>query len=251
MSDTLPATSRETLAGVRMILRYNWPLYVAGLATAVAGLSTATRGDRSGLVRVAGAAAGLGASWLAVASLGASWWIYDRSELYRWTWLSRSVTREPGRVLVVHAGLDEASGPAARVWPDAEVESVDVHRGVGRTTASLRLARRGAERDTRPGRPPRTGSDVVVAFLAAHELRTRAERVELVQRIRDGLEPGGRLVLVEHVRDAANALAFGPAVAHFYPVREWEQVIGLGGLDLVAEERITPFVVVLTAERPA
>lgn len=246
----LPADAdRGPFAGVRMILRYNWPLYATGLTTAIAGAALATRSAAPRSLRLGATSAALVAGWLSVASLVASWWIYDRSELYRWTWLRRIVPTAPERVLVVHAGLDEASGPVAHLWPRAAVAAVDVHGGVGRTTASLRIARRGAA--AARGRDAHvTGEqDVVVAFLAAHELRTHRHRVEFMRDVRRQLAVGGRFVLIEHIRDATNALAFGPAIGHFYPVEEWRDVIHGGGLQLLSEERITPFIVVLTAER--
>lgn len=239
--------ARTPFAGVRMILRYNWPLYVAGLATASGGATLAARPAAPGPLRAGGAAAGAVAGWLSVASLVASWWIYDRSELYRWDWL-RQAARAPRRVLVVHAGLDEASAPVRATWPDAEVSALDVHGGLGRTTAPLRLARRHQPGAATAGQLA-PANDLVVAFLAAHELRSPDDRVQLLRTLHDHLAVGGRLVLVEHVRDVTNALAFGPAIGHFYPVAEWRRVIQRGGLQLVAERRITPFVVVLTAER--
>lgn len=239
---------RGRFAGVRMILRYNWPLYLTGMCTTAVGAAVAAS-PRRPLLRAAGAGVGLGAGWLAVASLAATWWVYDRSDLYRWTWLSRSIPAPPQRVLIVHAGLDEASAPVRAMWPAAEVEAVDVHGGVGATTASLRRARAAGVTHASVGTHAQSDADVVVAFLAAHELRTAEGRTALVSRVRSSLRPGGLLLLVEHVRDLANALVYGPAVGHFYPVAEWRRTIREGGLRLVREERITPFVVLLTAER--
>lgn len=249
MKGTAGQTERGPFAGVRMILRYNWPLYAAGVATTLVGAELARRAASPRLLRLGGTAAGLVAGWLSVASIAASWWIYDRSELYRWSWLQRSVPAVPARVLVVHAGLDEASAAVADLWPGVSVASVDVHGGIGRTTASLRLARRSAAAGPRADDAIPVGNDLAVAFLAAHELRTRSKRVEFIRDVARQLIVGGRLVLIEHIRDATNAAAFGPAIGHFYPVEEWREVIRLGGLELVAEERITPFIAVLTAER--
>lgn len=251
MKGTPGRDDRGAFAGVRMILRYNWPLYAAGVVTTLTGAALARRQTSPRLVRLGGTAAGLVAGWLSVASIAASWWIYDRSELYRWRWLQRCVPAVPVRVLIVHAGLDEASAPVADLWPGAMVASVDVHGGIGRTTASLRIARRSAAAGSRGHDDIPVGNDLVVAFLAAHELRTRGKRVQFIRDVAGQLVIGGRLVLIEHIRDAANAAAFGPAIGHFYPVDEWREVIRLGGLELVAEERITPFIALLTAERPS
>lgn len=241
---------RGQFDGVRMILRYNWPLYLAGLATTATGAVLAASRHRDPGLRSVGGAAALGAGWLSVASLAASWWVYDRSELYRWTWLDRAVPRVPERVLVAHAGLDEASQPVRRVWPAAHVEPVDVHGGTGPMTGSLQRARTGGAPVPGGGWDDEAPFDVAVAFLAAHEIRTADGRDGLFADIRSRLRPGGRLVLVEHVRDLVNALAYGPAVGHFYPVREWRRVIRAAGFEPIREERITPFLVLLTADGP-
>lgn len=243
--------ARGRLAGVRMVLGYNWPLYLAGVGAAAAGALMAAWPNRRPLVRATGAAVGVGAGWLAVASLAATWWVYDRSELYRWTWLAKSVPVAPHRVMVVHAGLDEASGRVKAVWPSARVESVDVHGGIGATTGSLRRARTETVTASSLAGRELAEADVVVAFLAAHEIRTADGRTQLLSRIRRSLRPGGRLVLVEHIRDLANVLVYGPAVGHFYPVDEWRRAVTAADLTLVSEERITPFVCLLSAQRPA
>lgn len=240
---------RGPLAGVAMILRYNWPLYLAGLATAATGAAIAASKTPPRPVRFAGGAAAVGAGWLAIASLVASWWVYDRSELYRWTWLTSAVPGLPDDVLVVHAGLDEASQPVGRLWPDATVTPVDAHGGAGPTTSSLRRARATATSADGVGLPTSESFDLAVAFLAAHEIRTHQGRVELLEDLRRALRPDGRLVLVEHVRDLVNALVYGPAVGHFYPVDEWHRVLNAAGLEIVGERHITPFVVVLTAKK--
>lgn len=248
---TLPpdATAPSRLAGVRMILRYNWPLYAAGIATVAVGTAAATFLHRP-LLRAAAAAAAVVAGWLAVASLAASWWVYDRSELYRWTWLPRTLPTIPRGVLVIHSGLDEASMHVTATWPSAEVQSVDVHGGSGATTASLRRARTRVGRATDPCPLEPVEFDAVVALLAAHEIRDADARTNLFVDLHDRLRPGGRLILVEHVRDLANALAYGPAIGHFYPVHEWRRAIDASGMQLRTTERITPFVVLLIAEKP-
>src|SRR5438034_711536 len=57
---------------------------------------------------------------------------------------------------------------------------------------------------------PADSTDVVLALLAIHELRTEAERSAWFAESRRCLRKGGRVVLVEHVRDVANFLVFGP-----------------------------------------
>jgi len=54
--------------------------------------------------------------------------------------------------------------------------------------------------------------------------------------------PGGRLVLIEHPRNLAGILAFGPGVLHFLPMAEWSRLAALTGFRMESERAMSPFV---------
>jgi SAM-dependent methyltransferase len=132
---------------------------------------------------------------------------------------------------------------------------LDHHAPMTTTESSLQRARQ---------RPPQTwaeavphdawplvdgGTDAVFAILAIHELREPAQLAAWFREARRCLAPGGRVVLVEHCRDLANFLAFGPGFRHFHAPRTWQRAWQTAGLGCREEFRITPFlrVSVLTA----
>jgi hypothetical protein len=85
-------------------------------------------------------------------------------------------------------------------------------------------------------------ADVVFALLAIHELRTETERTTWFAEAKRCLRKDGRVVLVEHVRDAANFLAFGPGFLHFHSCASWKRCWESAGLRSVELINMTPFV---------
>lgn len=126
------------------------------------------------------------------------------------------------------------------------------------TEPSIARARRAYPHPPVPARParfdalplPEADADVALLILAAHEVRTPAGRDALFAEVARVLHPGGQAVLVEHGRDLANALAFGPGVLRFFPPAEWRRVARAAGFSVHRETRITPFVRVFDLRRP-
>jgi SAM-dependent methyltransferase len=92
-------------------------------------------------------------------------------------------------------------------------------------------------------------ADAIFLLLTAHEIRKIEGRDAFFAEIARILSPSGRVVLVEHLRDAWNAVAFGPGFFHFFPRREWLRTAAQARLRVETEYRITPFVRVFVLER--
>ncbi len=201
----------------------------------------------------AGSAAALG---LLASATAASWLVYDRSELYGWDWLDALLARAPSVHLVVGTGLDEASAPLAARWPASRQITVDLYDPAVMTEGSVRRARRRVPppRHALPGRPDALPVrpalvDAVFLVFAAHELRRAEDRERLFEECARVLRPGGRLVLVEHLRDGANTAVFGPGAWHFLPRAEWLRLAAHAGLRPAAERRIAGLVTALAFVR--
>ena len=242
------AVARRRLEGTRQILRLNWSQYVAGAAVLTAAVTAAAWSGTHPLPRLAALAAAALTGWLLLASVSASWWIYDRSDLYAWTWVLDGLPAPPGRWAVLHAGFDEAGPGLGALLDGPPVAVLDVGRFLPRWTASLRRARRRA-----PGPPDQAARvdalpladgavDTAFVIFAAHELRRCSDRASLFAELARVLGPGGAVVLVEHPRDLANVLVFGPGAWHFHPRGEWLRRAAEAGFSVRAELARTPFV---------
>jgi SAM-dependent methyltransferase len=235
----------NSFAGVRRIVRFNWPFYAAAFVVTVAVVAAFVGGwlpPALGLPALVGLA--LANGWL-VLSLVVSHVVYDRSAVPRGDWLPAG---PPRRVVVLHVGHDEVSAAVARRLPDAELTRVDVFDPARVGSPSLARARAVAERDgARTARldqlPFADGSiDVVVCAFAAHEVRDDAPRATLLREAGRIAGSTGRVLVLEHLRDAWNVFAYGPGAWHFLPRRTWLSTFAAAGLAVVDERPVTPWV---------
>ncbi len=240
--------------GVRLIVRFNWPDYLAALTVCSATLAVIVLPGFSAW-RLPAAVALAGTSYLLVASLAASHWIYDRSALADWRFVPAWLNAPPGRWLLIQTGFDPTHGRLARLLPPSPLPALDLYGTLGVEGASVRRARRLARRDglgsfvTELSAEPEA-VDAFLALFALHEVRDRATRDAFFRRMASTLAPGGRLLLVEHLRDWRNFLVFGVGFLHFFSEGTWRRTAEQAGFRLVRAERITPFVRVLLWTRP-
>ena len=247
---------RTRFQGAAQVLRYNLPRYLAAFAVAALALVAAplVREPRWLPPVLLAVAALLVAGGLA--SLLATHWVYDRSGLHRWGWLAAQVPASR-RWLVVHAGLDEASPALRHLYPQARGAVVDIYDPAAMTEPAIRVARAGARpeaavrarHDRLP--VPDAAADLALLFFSAHELRRPADRAALFQELARALGPGGRIVLVEHLRDLPNLLAYGPGALHFHSRRAWARGFAAARLRVAHEQPITPLVRAFFLERGA
>ena len=243
--DFLP--ERGPFQGTLQILRYNGPFYVfAGVATAVGILVLRFVYLPSPLPFLGWAGIALGLWWV-VASVAASWYIYDFSPLMKWQWVPGLLPRKPISWVNLHAGLDESTlalhhllGGAGEVWDFYDKETM--------TEPSIEKARCETPEDKRAPSvrtdalpAPDDSRDAAFLFFAAHEIRSPRERDVFWHEIARIVEPGGCVVVAEHLRDAANFAVFGPGFMHFLPRAEWLRLFDVAHLEVRREWAISPF----------
>lgn len=152
-------------------------------------------------------------------------------------------------------GLEETTLPLGEVFSGAEGKTLDLYNRAVMTEPAVTRARQPktdvAVIAIRPeSLPVEDGwAELVVVTLAAHEIRDGQMRARFYQELRRVVSPEGRVVVVEHLRDLAAALAFGPGIFHFFPRREWLRLGSRVGLEVEHERRITPFVRVFVYRR--
>lgn len=244
---------RGRYQGVWNVVRFNPGMYVAAIGVVVLALLLPWPEPLSQIAR-AGTAATI---YLVLASLWASHYIYDRSELYRWTWLSSRV-RSADRVVNIHSGFDETSSALRCLYPQAQHTTLDFYDPVRNPEPSIARARRlyppsptSLLVDSRSLPLPDGHADLVCVLLAAHEIRQHTERAAFFREVRRLLDPEGRLILLEHQRDFPNWLVFGPGFLHFFPRSDWLRALAEAGLAVSEEFTVTPFLRGFVCDRMA
>jgi SAM-dependent methyltransferase len=242
-------------AGAMKILRFNWPWYAGALAVIVAGSVLAGSGLLNATAAALVAAILVVAGFWLVASLAVSHFVYDRSSVSRGEWMNGVDASRIRSAAVFHAGVNEADGAVLRRLPAAAVRTFDFYDASRNGTPSLVRGRSSAESDGASvpfDRIPLADGalDLGLVVFAAHEIRNAADRAGFFRELGRALAPGGRVLVVEHLRDAWNLLAYGPGAFHFLSRATWRRSFSDAGLRVVREAPCTPFVRVFELGRP-
>ena len=240
---------RSPYQGAQQILQYNWTFYAVACVLCAGGILLWLTFDLGNLWRVLLGLAIFATVFWSSSSLIISHYVYDRSELYRLTWLQALLKREPDKWINIHAGLDETSLFLIQRYPDSDYQILDIYDPATMTEPAIKRARKitipeltGSPVDFRQLPVPDEACDVVFIFFAAHELRTEAARVSFLREVYRLLKIGSQVIIVEHLRDFPNFLAFGPGFFHFLTHNDWLTAIRLAKFASVEEIKITPFV---------
>src|SRR5271166_1416947 len=249
-------TQRGGFSGMWQIFLYNWHFYAAALVLDVIAVVFLVRFPPPAGIRIAVMLACAIASFWALSSLLVSHYVYDRSRLYRWNWLAPVVKQNPDNWANIHAGLDQTSEALIRLFPAAQRRILDIYVPSEMSEPSIERARQHSmkvvltEKADPLALPLQDREcDAVFLIFVAHELRRRETRLRFLREVARSVKPSGCVVLVEHLRDWENFLAYGPGALHFFSRREWLAVARQAGLDVANEFRITPFVACFVLEK--
>ena len=247
MTDQTHAVGR--FEGVAKIVRFNPRFYVASALGLVSAVLLLTLLRLPVWLRTL---AGLGTALLlfwTLSSLVVSWFVYDHAAVTRWAWLRSSLAPVPSRWANIHAGLDESTASLRDLLPGTDGVIVDIFDPATMTEPSIARARRmypatspflvGSAADLPL---PDGDRDAIFLLFAAHELRDPEGRTNLLREAHRVLSLNGRILLVEHLRDVPNLVAFGPGFLHFHSRAAWLSNIAAADLQVVAHRTVTPFV---------
>ncbi|MBS1805677.1 MAG: methyltransferase domain-containing protein [Acidobacteria bacterium] len=241
--------AQNRFAGVIKIVRFNLRFYLlSAAAISVAILLIASRELTAPFEATVLIVAAPVAFWTN-SSLFVSWYVYDYKRVTQWRWLPSRLPFKPQRWVNIHAGLDESTSALRHLLPGTQGSVVDIYDSKEMTEPSIARARllHPADEPFEQGAYNNlpllvNSSDTVFLLFSAHEVRDAIHRMYLLREAARVLRDKGCVVLVEHLRDWKNFVAFGPGFFHFFSRQDWLRTIHDAGLLVVQEEAATPFV---------
>lgn len=238
---------RRKFQGVLNILSFNRHFYVAGLGTLLLLFISHS------LVRWP-----LTLFWILIAAFAyglimpllVSAYVYDFAGYYEMNWLQDVINRQKHADLIIniHAGFDETSYLIKSKFPGPELKAFDFYDAKRHTEPAIKRARKVSlgfpdTRQVASGSIPLMDRTVDIVFLlsAAHEIRSNEEKATFLKECHRVCKSGGKIIIVEHLRDFPNFLAFSVGFTHFFSRSVWKNVLVRAGFGGLRETKFTPF----------
>lgn len=177
-------------------------------------------------------------------------YVYDFSGYYEFNWL-RDLFSEPGRIKSIaniNAGFDETSFIIEEKYPTAELRVFDFYNAKQHTEPAIKRARKVSmiypnTQQISSNSLPLTDKSVDIVFLlsAVHEIRAHDEKIRFLKECYRVCKPDGKVIMVEHLRDLPNFIAFTVGFTHFFSRSVWKNAFDRAGFSSFNETKFTPF----------
>jgi SAM-dependent methyltransferase len=177
-------------------------------------------------------------------------YVYDFSDYYDLHWMKELIgERENAKLIVnINAGFDETSFIIKSKFPRSELKAYDFYNAKQHTEPAIRRARKVSlvypdTRQVASGSIPLEDGTVDIVFLlsAVHEIRSHDEKILFLRECHRLCKPDGKIVMVEHLRDFPNFLAFSVGFCHFFSRSVWKDAFERAGFISFSEKKFTPF----------
>lgn len=238
---------RKKFQGVLNILSFNRHFYIYGLC--VLGLIIASylilqwSGTLFSIVIVA-------FIYGLLMPLIVSAYVYDFSGYYNLNWLDKLNINDSDKneMININAGFDETSFIIKNKFPKSDLKVFDFYNSKNHTEPAIVRARKVSlvypdTQKMKSNAIPLKDKSVDIIFLlsAAHEIRSQQEKIKFLKECHRLCKPDGKVIMVEHLRDLPNFLAFSIGFTHFFSKNTWTKAFKSAGFKLFEEKKFTPF----------
>lgn len=177
-------------------------------------------------------------------------YVYDFSGFYDFNWLDNQIKDEKGLKLIVNinAGFDETSFIINNKYPNSDLKVFDFYNAKQHTEPAIKRARKVSlvypnTQEISSNTIPLNDNTADIIFLlsAVHEIRSHKEKVQFLKECNRLCKPEGKVIMVEHLRDFPNFLAFSVGFTHFFSRSTWKSAFENAGFSSFKETKFTPF----------
>lgn len=176
--------------------------------------------------------------------------VYDFSGFYNFNWLKKLNLEDSKQNLNlnINAGFDETSYIIKSILPESKLQVYDFYEASRHTEPAIIRARKVSQvypntEQIASNTIPLSDNSVDNIFLlsAIHEIRKQDEKVQFLKECRRVCKPNGNVIMVEHLRDLPNFLAFTIGFTHFFSKTTWVKAFKKAGFTSINETKFTPF----------
>lgn len=177
-------------------------------------------------------------------------YVYDLSGYYNFHWLKDQVGKNEkvNHIVNINAGFDETSFIIENKFPGSDLKVFDFYNAKQHTEPAIKRARKvslvypDTQQIASDHIPLKNNSvDIVFLLSAVHEIRSQDEKVQFLKECHRLCKPDGKVIMVEHLRDFPNFLAFTIGFTHFFSRAAWKKAFERAGFSSFRETKFTPF----------
>jgi SAM-dependent methyltransferase len=177
-------------------------------------------------------------------------YVYDFSGYYNFEWLKKQDLSDSNttRIININAGFDETSFIIKNNFPQSDLKVFDFYNAKQHTEPAIIRARKVSliypnTQQIRSDLIPLDdrSADVIFLLSAAHEIRSHEEKVQFLKECHRLCKSNGKVIMVEHLRDVPNFLAFSIGFTHFFSRSAWKNAFEQAGFVSFQETKFTPF----------
>lgn len=178
-------------------------------------------------------------------------YVYDFSGFYNLDWLKEMKIDDAKDKfnLNINAGFDETSYIIKNILPQSTLQVYDFYNSNQHTEPAIIRARKvslvyaNTQQINTNSIPLHNNSvDTIFLIAAIHEIRKHDEKVQFLKECRRVCKPNGNVIMVEHLRDFPNFIAFTVGFTHFFSKATWKKAFEEAGFTSFKEKKFTPFI---------
>ena len=243
---------RKPFQGISNIIRFNWHFYLIAivLILLILLLSVYSNSTIKSILQIFA----LLISITIFISLIVSYYVYDLSSFYKFRWIKNN--DDNISIININAGFDETSELLKRKFINSNLTALDFYNPKKHTEVSIKRARKKyppypntKKTETSKIEIESNSIDKIFVILSAHEIRNEKERIAFFSELNRILNPKGQIIVIEHLRDISNFLAYNIGAFHFYSKSSWLNTFNKSKLRVISEIKNTPFISIFTLEK--